>query len=191
MAIFPDHSAIKPLVGYEAGEIENVRRNPAEAGATQIRDLWGGLTKFYAEFEYELGTAAAHEFLRFRRANRALTFTFYDIDLDAFDGENIGTGDGSNLIFTIPAKETANRVVRVAGVLRTAGTHYNVTSGTGSLGEDRVVFTAGNAPTNGQAVTIDYIGRHRYNCEFVAPLRKVIVSGSGRRRLPVRVEQAL
>jgi hypothetical protein len=72
--------------------------------------------------------------------------------------QNTFTGDGSNLgpfSFTFKWLESTDIKVTVAGVLKTAGTHYNLQSlnySTKTGGQ--VLFTAGNAPANGAAIVI-------------------------------------
>ena len=72
--------------------------------------------------------------------------------------QNTFTGDGSNLgpfSFTFKWLEPTDIKVTVAGVLKTAGTHYNLQSlnyATKTGGQ--VLFTAGNAPANGAAIVI-------------------------------------
>lgn len=191
MAIFPDGTGLKPLYeDYESGEMENVIRNEPRSGKAMRRDVWMGRTRFWATFTLELALAFTYQVMAFWRTNRALTFTFYDFDTDRFPDESIGTGDGSNLTFTIPAKETTNQTVMVNGTPWLEVTHWNITAGTGALGEDRVIFTTGNAPANGIPVTITYDGRHRYTCEWDGPPSKPVVSGNGRHQIRVRVREA-
>ncbi len=72
--------------------------------------------------------------------------------------QNTFTGNGSNLgpfSFTFKWLESTDIKVTVAGVLKTAGTHYNLqslnyTTRTGG----QVLFTAGNAPANGAAIVV-------------------------------------
>jgi hypothetical protein len=72
--------------------------------------------------------------------------------------QNTFTGDGSNLgpfSFTFKWLELTDIKVTVAGVLKTAGTHYNLQGlnyATKTGGQ--VLFTAGNAPANGAAIII-------------------------------------
>jgi uncharacterized protein (TIGR02217 family) len=74
--------------------------------------------------------------------------------------EEIGTGDGSDLTFQVTKTygdyvriirylKAGTLVVKVDGVVKTLTTHYTVSS-TGSI-----TFTMGNAPPNGDAVTVD------------------------------------
>ena len=195
MAIFPqtlaDGQQVAPLLdGYDEGKIENVRRNPAESGDTQIRDLWMGRTKYFTECDLDVSPADGAAFIAFKDNNRASTVTFFSYDVSLqYDDENIGTGDGVAVNFTIPAKNTAAQVVEVDGVVKTVVTHYNVTAGSGALGEDRVVFTGGNAPANGLAVTISYTGRHRYTVDMLILAWRTLNS-LGRKAIHLRVKEA-
>jgi len=72
--------------------------------------------------------------------------------------QNTFTGNGSNLgpfSFTFKWLESTDIYVSVAGVLKTAGTHYNLQNlnySTRTGGE--VLFTAGNAPANGAEIRV-------------------------------------
>lgn len=68
-------------------------------------------------------------------------------------GETVGTGDGSeDTFYTYYAPVAADsQTVYVAGSAVTEGVEYNITDATGAI-----VFTAGNIPTAGQAITVDY-----------------------------------
>jgi len=79
-----------------------------------------------------------------------------------WDDVSAGTGDGANLLFPFPGREvyTDSEVVKVDGVTKTRVTHYNLDyDGGDSLKRERIHFTAGNAPANGKAVTISFLGR--------------------------------
>jgi hypothetical protein len=191
MAIFPDSTSIKPLVdGFQSGFIENVRRNPAEAGNTQIRDVWGGATKFFSAFRMKLNSTNANIVIAFWQDNRALTFTFFDFDNSIrYYAESIGTGDGVTRNFTVAGKEISSQAVSDNGVLKIAGTHYNVSAGSGALGEDRIIFTPGNAPALGHAVLITYTGRHLYNCDLIE-FGWEMANSMGAKLFTIRVEEA-
>jgi hypothetical protein len=83
--------------------------------------------------------------------------------------QNTFTGNGSNLgpfSFTFKWLESTDIKVTVAGVLKTAGTHYNLQSlnyATKTGGQ--VLFTAGNAPDNGAAIVIY---RQTYDADLVS-----------------------
>lgn len=97
-------------------------------------------------------------------SGRAHGFRFKDWGDYELLNENIGTGDGVVTTFLVTKKYVTGtstytrRIfkpistgfeVRVNGVLKTAGSHYNLTASTGTI-----VFTAGNIPGVGEAVTV-------------------------------------
>ena len=64
------------------------------------------------------------------------------------------TGDGNNnKAFSFPSYQSSDVKVEIDKVLKTATTHYNITSYT-TTGGGTVVFTSGNVPTAGQAIRI-------------------------------------
>jgi hypothetical protein len=194
MAIFPDTSSIKPLIGtVRKSPVENVRRNVAEAGDTQIRDVWGRV-KFTETFDMDLGLDDAETVDDFYNTNRATTFDYFDYDPSKFSNEEIGTGDGATTTFTIPAKETSDHTIQVsdgAGGWITYGLgSASVSYGSGAVGQDRVVFTAPNTPPTGRTVRVTYKGRHHYECEFQGPPQTVVVSSTGRKVISVAIMEA-
>lgn len=72
--------------------------------------------------------------------------------------ENTFTGNGSNLgpfSFTFKWLESTDIKVTVGGVLKTAGTHYNLQALNYTTKDGgQVLFTAGNAPANNAAIRI-------------------------------------
>jgi uncharacterized protein (TIGR02217 family) len=101
------------------------------------------------------------EFIEFLLGRRgaARSFLLRDPLYDTLTDENIGTGNGSTTAFQVrqtfadPVNpyyrwwySITSLVVKVAGVTKTAGVHYNEANGL-------VTFTAGNIPTSGQAIT--------------------------------------
>lgn len=85
------------------------------------------------------------------------SFLYTDPDDNSVTDQSFGTGDATTASFQLVrtlggfAEPVQNLngapTLKVAGVTKTAGTHYNI----GSTGI--VVFTAGNIPTAGQALT--------------------------------------
>ena len=64
------------------------------------------------------------------------------------------TGDGNaTRQFTFPSIQESDIKVEVDGVVKSSGTHYNITSYT-TTGGGNVVFTSGNIPTTGQLIRI-------------------------------------
>lgn len=95
---------------------------------------------------------------------RAYGFRFKDWGDYELTDENIGTGDGVTAAFkikktyTVGANSYVRRIfkpisagftVKVAGVTKTATTHYTLDTTMGII-----TFTVGNIPTAGQAVTV-------------------------------------
>ncbi len=72
--------------------------------------------------------------------------------------QNTFTGNGSNLgpfSFTFKWLEPTDIKVTVGGVLKTAGTHYNLQSLNYTTKDGgQVLFTAGNAPANGASIRV-------------------------------------
>ena len=64
------------------------------------------------------------------------------------------TGDGNaTKQFTFPSYQSSDVKVRVDSVLKTASTHYNITSYT-TTGGGNIVFTSGNIPPSPQTIRI-------------------------------------
>ena len=64
------------------------------------------------------------------------------------------TGDGNaTRQFTFPSIQESDIKVEVDGVVKSSGTHYNITGYT-TTGGGNVVFTSGNIPTSGQLIRI-------------------------------------
>lgn len=87
-------------------------------------------------------------------------FVFFDYKAFPYTDVSVGTGTGAALTCQLKAKSVSSLVVKVAGVTKTAGVDYSFTSdGSGTNGQDKIVFLAGKYPTAGQAVTASYTGR--------------------------------
>ena len=64
------------------------------------------------------------------------------------------TGDGNaTKAFSFPSIKEADIKVEVDGVIKTSGSHYNITSYT-TTGGGNVVFTSGNIPASPAAIRI-------------------------------------
>lgn len=158
---------IRPLAdSYSSTPAENKKRSDPQSGQAKFLDLWGrvrqtcGGTMHLSEYNAGLAT-------QFFEANRNGTFDYFDFIRKTYTNVLLGTGDGIVTTFTFGGKDVVEQVVRVAGVAKTAGTHYNVSVGTGALGQDQVIFTAGNIPTAGQEVRADARLRALYTMEFL------------------------
>lgn len=185
MAIFPSDDPsqtaavrrrLRPLEnGYSSRFIDNVKRNAPTAGASQGRDMWGSKTKFTADCPFVLCVDDIELLMSFWDRYRLAGFTFFDFIAKTIGPpgymppDPLGTGNGTTTVFTAPAKEiVSSSLFAYANTVPVAGVTLSV--GTGSQGEDRVVFPS--PPANGAALTITFKGRRRYTCEIPSPPTK-------------------
>ena len=91
-------------------------------------------------------------------------FNFFFPFSETYVGEYVGTGDGSTVIFNLPAKTSTHYKVYIDSVAQTESTNYTFGSGAGADGEDKVKFTA--APTDGARITYDFTGYLKVRCRF-------------------------
>lgn len=107
------------------------------------------------------------------RQGRFDSFLYTDDDDNSVTAQNIGTGDGATASFQLirtfggfiePVLAPNVVVVKVNGVTKTAGVHYDLNSW-GSINAGTVVFRAGNIPTAGQAITADF--SYYFPCRFL------------------------
>lgn len=94
-------------------------------------------------------------------------FSFFFVNSDTYEGEYIGTGDGSTVLYDLPGKSTSARTVYVDGSTMTPGGSaydYEFNSGTGGDGADSITFSVG--PAEGARITIDFTGLLRVTCRF-------------------------
>jgi hypothetical protein len=187
MALFPETSRRRPQYGYDNTPDERVIRTPPEAGNSYIRDIWG-VVRFVARMEFLLALTDAKVLWDWYLTNRLIAFEMYDFEETTFTAKNIGTGNGAILTFTVPMHMTTFPAVFVNGVAKTAGVDFNVSQLTGASTQDQIVFIAGHAPPNGQAVTITVDGRAFYSCEFAEPATRRTV-GYNRVYIGMKVRQ--
>jgi hypothetical protein len=170
MALFPEYDEIAYVPGIEI----------TPRFSTSISALSGGQEKRRAKFtfplydlkiSYELLTLAdARTIWQFYKDRQGAfgTFYFYLPYLETFEGEYCGTGDGTEDLFDIPGKNvvSGSYIVYVGGVQKVDTVDYNITTGTGAEGADRIEFTGGNEPVSGDHVTIDFRGYYRFKVRF-------------------------
>lgn len=193
MAYFPESRVRSPQYGYDNTPDENVKRTQPFAGNSFQRDEWGVL-RFTARMDFMVPRVDAAILWRFYEVNRLTGFAMFDFETEKpMKQIAVGNGDGATLTFTVAAKETANQTVKVANgsggwVTQVAGVDYNMSYGTGSQGEDRIVFVAGHAPAAGRAITLDADGRRRYTVEFAErPTRRSV--GHNKILISMRVQE--
>jgi hypothetical protein len=84
---------------------------------------------------------------------------------NTYEGEYVGTGDGSTTVFNLPAKNSSSYKVYKDGVEQTGGgVDYTFAAGTGADGADKITFTA--APASGTRITYDFTGTLKIRCTF-------------------------
>lgn len=108
------------------------------------------------------------------RRGAANSFPLRDPLDNSLTDQNIGTGDGTTAAFQIkktysdtdrpyfrPITIVSSLVVKVNGVTKTSGVHYNESAGV-------VTFTGGNIPSAGQAITVtcNFLIRVRYDADY-------------------------
>ena len=91
-------------------------------------------------------------------------FSFFFSESDTYEGEYIGTGDGSTVLYDLPGKSTSTRTVYVAGSTMSTGTDYIPSAGVGGDGADIITFLV--APADGDRITLDFSGLLRVTCRF-------------------------
>lgn len=91
-------------------------------------------------------------------------FNFFFPYSESYVGEYVGTGDGSTVIFNLPAKTSSAYKVYIDSVEQTETTNYTFGSATGADGADKVEFTV--APTDGARITYDFTGYLKVHCRF-------------------------
>ena len=99
--------------------------------------------------------------------NSYQSFYWFDYLTRQWFDEFVGRGDGTVTTFTLPGKEIdeATLKIYVDGALKTAGTDYTFSAGSGPNGEDQITFSA--APANGALITADFKGKLRLKCRLL------------------------
>lgn len=100
------------------------------------------------------------------RAGAYESFAFFDHTARTYQGEYIATGDGTTLMYNLPCRNSAGRAIYVSGVEKTVGVHYTYSALGGTDGEDEITFEAGDVPTDGHRITMDFTGNLKIRCRF-------------------------
>ncbi|MBW2024369.1 MAG: DUF2460 domain-containing protein [Deltaproteobacteria bacterium] len=91
-------------------------------------------------------------------------FNWFHPYSNTYEGEYVGTGDGSTTVFNLPSKSATSRTLYIDGVSQTEGTNWTFTSEGGADGADKCEFTT--APNSGQRITFDFSGYLKVRCRF-------------------------
>jgi hypothetical protein len=88
---------------------------------------------------------------------------FYPLS-GAYEGEYVGTGDGSTTIFNLPCTGAFGYTVYLDGIEQTEGVDYTFTAEGGADGADKTEFNV--APAAGEYITIDFTGYLKVHARF-------------------------
>jgi len=92
-------------------------------------------------------------------------FNFFLPYSETYTQEYVGTGDGSTVLFNLPAKGSSAYTLYVNGNAQTGGgTDYTFGGGTGEDGADKVTFTV--APNDGYRIVFSFTGDLKIRCRF-------------------------
>ena len=94
------------------------------------------------------------------------SFSFFKYESETYEGEYIGTGDGSTTVYNLPCKNSTARSIYENNSSRTEGPSGDVvvSAGGGADGADRAEFVV--APANGSRLTMDFTGYLKVKCRF-------------------------
>jgi hypothetical protein len=165
MAIFPN---ITPDYNYKRKAQSGTEIRSATSGKEWRRKSWPRNKQSF-EMAWAMLTDAEAATLRAfydARQGQWESFTFFDFasrNWTALECDEEGTGTLTT--FTIPGKTTSAQIVYVDGVLE-AGANWAIGVGTGTEGEDQIVFDGGHEPASGSIVTITFTGKRRYTARF-------------------------
>jgi hypothetical protein len=165
MTAFPDISPDEGGYSRTKRRFQNVKR--ARDGGVQINAAHPNSIRTYTLSWSMLSSAERDSMSEHLDANGDGFFAYFDAVPRSATDRAVGTGDSITATFTLPAKEVAGLVVKVDGVTKTAGVHYNHQVGTGADGADQIVFTAGNIPAADPIVFSATSQRERVNVFYV------------------------
>jgi hypothetical protein len=157
------------LIGqdYDARRVFQTLRTPPETASDQTRPMSGTNILWTFKLGWQaLTLSGAEQLLHGFEFLGGPTHGMYWYDWlsQGWLGIPIGTGDGTNKIFTLPVKgaSSASTIVRVNNVA--SGGSFSIA--TGANGED--VFTLATAPAAGVQVRADFTGRRRRKVRFTS-----------------------
>lgn len=83
----------------------------------------------------------------------------------SYEGEYVGTGDGSTLIYTLPSHQGSTVKIYLDSVEQSGGgVDYTFASQGGADNADKVTFIV--APSSGERITMDFAGALVVKCRF-------------------------
>jgi hypothetical protein len=168
MAAFPDYSSIgwiNPLIVEVVGNKVLVS-NFDELGQEQRKLKWLYPRRNITLSYRFLTRANARTIWQFYLSRSGIyeAFNFFLNYSDTYEGEYVGSGDGSTTVFNLPSKGASSYSIYLDSNLQTEGTDYTFTQNGGVDGADKVTFAT--APTSGQRITYDFTGYLKIRCRF-------------------------
>jgi hypothetical protein len=168
MALFPQYDEIPYLPG--------VKITPRFS--TSISSLSGGQEKRRAKFTFPLydleisydmltleNARTIWQFYKDRQGSYG-AFYFYVPYSDTYEGEYVGTGDGSTTQFDVPGKTVSSYTVYIDGTEKTegGGDDYTLAQSAGVEGAAQLTFAS--APAVGEQISVDFTGYYRFKVRF-------------------------
>lgn len=181
MAVFPSVSSLAPeTITIRTRNIKSTM----ESGETRVKNKWPyPLRDVSLKFTTpDKGTAALIWQFYLSRNGGYEAFNYFLVQANTYEGEYVGTGDGSTVAFNLPSKQGGSYAIYVDGVIQEETTDYTFSSEGGADGADLLTFVS--APSAGQRITYDFVGylkiRGRFeddSLEYVTFLDRIVNIG--------------
>lgn len=167
MALFPSYADINYGVTVsDEMQFKTLFSNYDDLGEERRKRKWM-FPKRNVTLQYEyLSMTDARTIFQFYidRSGAYEAFTFFKVDVETFENEYVGTGDGSSIIFNLPCRYSSARTIYLNSVEQTITTDYTY-SALGGLDDcDEITFNS--APNDGERITIDFTGQLKLRCRF-------------------------
>ena len=173
MAKFPEQTDIKAVVPFvEEIQFKTLVSEFDDLGEEQRKQKWL-YPKRRVTLRYRLIAKSDAETLwefYLARKGKYESFNFFFPHSDSYEGEYVGSGDGSTTVFNLPSKSGASYAVYIDSVAQSEGSDYTFGSGTGTDGADKVTFVS--APEEGERITYDFTGNLKIHCRFADDLQR-------------------
>jgi len=172
MATYPGYSEIKYINPVTiVTQYKTLISNFNDLGEEKRRRKWlypkRNITLSYAYLSIANATTIWQFYKDRSGAYQSFSFfldSTYDDD-KSYEGEYVGTGDGSTVLFNLPSKNATDYTLYIDGVEQTAGgVDYTFGDNDGLDGADTATFEA--APASGERITYDFTGILKVRCRF-------------------------
>ena len=197
MSEFPSHASIP----CQVPEITTIRTKTLissfdDLGEEQRKQKWLYPRRDVQVKFTHLSKANARTLWQFfiDRAGAYSAFNYFLALSDTYEGEYVGTGDGSTKIFNLPSKSASSYTLYVDGVSQAAGDSsgdgdYDFTAQGGADGADKIEFWT--APADGERVTFDFTGYLKIRCRYESDMLDFETMREEWRRMGVKLKGLL